>query len=64
MKRRKDFRPCNLPPCKPRAALLKGDNTHQHHFEERAVFVGGGVRAVGANETNTHGHAHTSEHNR
>ena len=25
-------------------------DTHQHHFEERAVFVGGGVRAVGTKE--------------
>lgn len=25
-------------------------DTHQHHFEERAVFVGGGVMAVGTNE--------------
>ena len=25
-------------------------DTHQHHFEERAVFVGRGVRAVGTNE--------------
>ena len=22
-------------------------DSHQHHFEERAVFAGGGVRAVG-----------------
>ena len=27
-------------------------DTHQHHFEERAVFVGRGVRAVGTNESN------------
>ena len=39
-------------------------DSHQHHFEERAVFVGRGVMTVGANETNTHGHTHTSEHNR
>ena len=25
-------------------------DTHQHHFEERAVFAGGGVMAVGTNE--------------
>ena len=31
-----------------------GHDTHQHHFEERAVFVGCGVRAVGANESNTY----------
>ena len=30
------------------------DDTHQHHFEERAVFAGGGVRAVGTNESNTY----------
>lgn len=29
-------------------------DTHQHHFEERAVFVGRGVRAVGTNESNTY----------
>ena len=27
---------------------------YQHHFEERAVFVGRGVRAVGTNESNTY----------
>ena len=26
------------------------EDSHQHHFEERAVFVGCGVRAVGTNE--------------
>ena len=25
-------------------------DSHQHHFEKRAVFVGRGVRAVGTNE--------------
>ena len=25
-------------------------DSHQHHFEERAVFVGCGVRAMGTNE--------------
>ena len=25
-------------------------DTHQHHFEERAVFAGCGVRAVGTKE--------------
>lgn len=29
-------------------------DSHQHHFEERAVFVGCGVRAVGTNESNTY----------
>ena len=29
-------------------------DTHQHHFEKRAVFVGCGVRAVGTNESNTY----------
>ena len=29
-------------------------DTHQHHFEERALFVGCGVRAVGTNESNTY----------
>ena len=29
-------------------------DSHQHHFEERAVFVGRGVRAVGTNESNTY----------
>ena len=29
-------------------------DTHQHHYEERAVFAGCGVRAVGANESNTY----------
>ena len=24
-------------------------DTHRHHIEERAVFAGGGVRAVGTN---------------
>ena len=28
--------------------------SHQHHFEERAVFAGCGVRAVGTNETDTY----------
>ena len=27
-----------------------GGDTHQHHFEERAVFAGGGVRAAGTQE--------------
>ena len=26
-------------------------DSHQHHFEKRAVFVGCGVRAVGTKET-------------
>ena len=25
-------------------------DSHQHHFEKRAVFAGGGVRAAGTNE--------------
>ena len=29
-------------------------DTHQHHCEERAVFSGCGVRAVGTNELNTY----------
>ena len=29
-------------------------DTHQHYFEKRAVFAGCGVRAVGANESNTY----------
>lgn len=29
-------------------------DSHQHHFEERAVFVGCGVRAVETNESNTY----------
>ena len=32
---------------------LKQDS-HQHHFEKRAVFVGRGVMAVGTNESNTY----------
>ena len=47
-----------------RLVMPGGVDSHQHHFEERAVFVGRGVMTVGANETNTHGHTHTSEHNR
>ena len=35
------------------SAYEHGDS-HQHHFEERAVFVGCGVRAVGTNESNTY----------
>lgn len=31
---------------------MEGKDSHQHHFEERAVFVGCGVRAVGTNESN------------
>ena len=27
-------------------------DSHQYHFEKRAVFSGGGVRAMGTNETN------------
>ena len=30
------------------------NDSHLHHFEKRAVFVGCGVRAVGTNETNTY----------
>lgn len=29
-------------------------DSHQHNFEERAVFAGCSVRAVGTNETNTY----------
>ena len=29
-----------------------GWDSHQHNFDERAVFVGCGVMAVGTNETN------------
>ena len=30
------------------------NDSHQHHFEKRAVFAGCGVRAVGTNESNTY----------
>ena len=33
--------------------LLQLD-THQHHPRETAVIAGGGVRAVGTNESNTY----------
>ena len=29
-------------------------DSHQHHFSETPVFAGGGVRAVGTNESNTY----------
>ena len=29
---------------------MRKRDSHQHHFEKRAVFVGGGVRAVGTYE--------------
>ena len=29
-------------------------DSHQHHFEKRAVFAGCGVRAVGTNESNVY----------
>ena len=29
-------------------------DSHQHHFEKRAIFVGRGVMAVGTNESNTY----------
>ena len=29
-------------------------DTHQHNFSETPVFAGGGVRAVGTNESNTY----------
>ena len=32
------------------AQSVDDNDTHQHHFEERAVFAGGGVRAVGTKE--------------
>ena len=34
------------------AIVILWRDSHQHHFEERAVFAGRGVRAVGTNETN------------
>ena len=37
---------------------LRCQGTHQHHFEERAVFVGRGMRAVGTNESNTYRRTH------
>ena len=29
---------------------MRKRDSHQHHFEKRAVFAGCGVRAVGTNE--------------
>ena len=29
---------------------IYSQDTQQHHYEERADFIGGGVRAVGTNE--------------
>ena len=29
-------------------------DSHQHHFYETPLFAGGGVRAVGTNESNTY----------
>ena len=34
--------------------MIKLDDSHQHHIEERAVFVACGVRAVGTNESSTY----------
>ena len=34
--------------------FVNSKDSHQHHFEERAVFAGCGVRAVGTNESNTY----------